>query len=157
MKKVCSRLIAALTSCRACSRSKKRASSLSARSIAAFAAILVKCIAVTSVFVGCDSRQNHASTPEAVALMESVSEQKDNDRTLMVADSLEKAGVLSKGVSCFWQGYAYNMKRQRQVAQYYWEEAMKATVNSTDPTDLAYMPRLPVISRASTCATASSL
>ena len=138
MKKVCSRLIAALTSCRACSRSKKRASSLSARSIAAFAAILVKCIAVTSVFVGCDSRQNHASTPEAVALMESVSEQKDNDRTLMVADSLEKAGVLSKGVSCFWQGYAYNMKRQRQVAQYYWEEAMKATVNSTDPTDLAY-------------------
>ena len=70
--------------------------------------------------------------------MESVSEQKDNDRTLMVADSLEKAGVLSKGVSCFWQGYAYNMKRQRQVAQYYWEEAMKATVNSTDPTDLAY-------------------
>ena len=102
------------------------------------AAILVQCIAVTFVFVGCGSRQNHASTPEAVALMESVSEQKDNDRTLMVADSLEKAGVLSKGVSCFWQGYAYNLKRQRQVAQYYWEETMKATANSTDPTDLAY-------------------
>ena len=102
------------------------------------AVILVKCIAVTSVFVGCDSRKNHASTPEAVSLMEIVSEQKNNDRTLMVADSLEKAGVLSKGVSYFWQGYVYNQMRQRQVAQYYWEEAMKATVNSTDPTDLAY-------------------
>ena len=102
------------------------------------AAILVQFIAVTSVFVGCDNRKNHASTPEAVALMESVSEQKNNDRMLMVADSLEKAGVLSKGLSCFWQGYAYNQMRQRQVAQYYWEETMKATANSTDPTDLAY-------------------
>ena len=102
------------------------------------AAILVQCIAVASVFVSCDSRKNYASTPEAVALIENVSEQKDNDRMLKVADSLEKAGVLSKGPSCFWQGYAYNQMRQRQVAQYYWEEVMKATVNSTDPTDLTY-------------------
>ena len=101
-------------------------------------AILILLIAVTSVFVGCDSRKNHASTQEAVALMESVSVQKNNERTLMVADSLEKAGVLSKSISCFWQGYAYNQMRQRQVAQYYWEETMKETANSTDPTDLAY-------------------
>ena len=103
-----------------------------------FAAIIFQCIAVFFVFVGCDSRKNYVSTPEAVAQMESVSVQKDNDCTLMVADSLEKAGVLSKGLSCFWQGYAYNQMRQRQVAQYYWEEAMKATANSTDPTDMAY-------------------
>ena len=101
-------------------------------------AILILLIAVTSVFVGCDSRKNHASTQEAVALMESVSVQKNNERTLMVADSLEKAGVLSKSISCFWQGYAYNQMRQRQVAQYYLEETMKETANSTDPTDLAY-------------------
>ena len=50
-----------LTSCRACSRSTKRASSLCARSIAAFAAILV-CGA--SVFTSCTASDNPAQPAE---------------------------------------------------------------------------------------------
>ena len=50
-----------LTSCRACSRSTKRASSLCARSIAAFAAIL---ICGASVFTSCTASDNPASPAE---------------------------------------------------------------------------------------------
>ena len=49
-----------LTSCRACSRSTKRASSLCARSIAAFAAIL---ICGASVFTSCSSNDDNPVNP----------------------------------------------------------------------------------------------
>ena len=49
-----------LTSCRACSRSTKRASSLCARSIAAFAAIL---ICGASMFTSCSSNEDNSVVP----------------------------------------------------------------------------------------------
>lgn len=54
------------------------------------------------VFVSCDNRGRNASTEEAIALIQAVSQQRDYGRILTLADSLEKCGDLSLGDSYFW-------------------------------------------------------
>ena len=89
-------------------------------------------------FTGCHSGANKSSSPEAVSLIDETFKAKDNERLQYLADSLEKAGKLSKGVSNYWQGYAYYQMGQRELAKSYWQEAIKVTENSTDANDLVY-------------------
>ena len=102
--------------------------------------IIILWIAVLA-FVGCDKNRGHTSTKEAIALIEKVSHQGDDNRTLVVADSLEKAGVLSESESYFWQGYAYYRMNHTQSAEFYWKESLNATKNSTEAGDLATYAR----------------
>ena len=74
-----------LTSCRACSRPVKRASSLCTRFIAALAAILI-CGASVLVFTGCQNGARKSSSPEATAKIIAASEAKDHERVLSLAD-----------------------------------------------------------------------
>ena len=89
-------------------------------------------------FTGCQSGSNKSSTAEAVAMINAASEARDYERIMTLADSLGKAGKLSKGESNYWQGYGHYQLGQRELAEYYWQEAIRVTENSDDPNDLVY-------------------
>lgn len=95
------------------------------------------CLSVIAyVFVSCDSRRGNVSSKEAIELIKTASQQRDYDRILTLADSLEKSGDLSLGDSYFWQGYAYYRMPQVLTAEFYWKEAILATENHTDEASL---------------------
>ena len=89
-------------------------------------------------FTGCQSGSNKSSTAEAVAMINAASEARDYERIMTLADSLGQAGKLSKGESNYWQGYGHYQLGQRELAEYYWQEAIRVTENSDDPNDLVY-------------------
>ena len=89
-------------------------------------------------FTGCRSVANKASSPEAVSMVNAASEARDYERIQFLADSLGTAGKLSKGESYYWQGYANYHLGHNELAEYYWEEAIRVTEPSTDPNDLVY-------------------
>jgi len=89
-------------------------------------------------FAGCRSASKKGSTAEAVSLINEASEARDYGRIKTLADSLGKAGKLSKGESAYWQGYAHYQLGQRELAEYYWQEAIRVTEKSDDPEDLVY-------------------
>ena len=79
-----------------------------------------------------------SSNAEAVNLMDAASKARDYERMLSLADSLGKTGKLSKGESNYWQGYAHYQMGQRELAEYFWQEAIRVTENSEAPNDLVY-------------------
>jgi serine phosphatase RsbU (regulator of sigma subunit) len=87
-------------------------------------------------FIGCDGNGRRTSSEEAVALIQAASKQRNYNRILTLADSLEKRGDLSLGESYFWQGYAYYRISQFLTAEFYWKEALLATENHTDEASL---------------------
>ena len=89
-------------------------------------------------FTGCQSGSNKSSTAEAVAMINAASSARDYDRLNTLADSLGQAGKLSKGESNYWQGYAHYQMGQRELAEYFWQEAIRVTEKSDDPNDLVY-------------------
>ena len=89
-------------------------------------------------FTGCQTRASKSPSPEAVQLIAAASKAKDYARLQTLADSLEKAGKLSKGEANYWQGYANYQLGQRELAEYYWQEAIRITEKSTDPNDVVY-------------------
>jgi len=102
------------------------------------AAILIISGAMELLFTSCQSGGRKSSSPEATAMIIAASEAKDNERVLSLADSLAKAGKISKGESNYWQGYAHYQKGEREQAKSFWLEAIKVTENSTDANDLVY-------------------
>jgi tetratricopeptide (TPR) repeat protein len=89
-------------------------------------------------FTGCDSGVKKSSSTEAISMINAASEAKDYERIQSLADSLEKAGKISKGESNYWQGYAHYQMGQRELAEFFWQEAIRVTENSTDANDLVY-------------------
>jgi serine phosphatase RsbU (regulator of sigma subunit) len=86
--------------------------------------------------IGCTGNGGNVSTKEALALIQAASQQRDYNRILTLADSLEKSGDLSLGDSYFWQGYAYYRMPQVLTAEFYWKEAILATEHRTDEASL---------------------
>ena len=97
----------------------------------ALAATVILCIS------GCHN-VDKSSNAEAVNLMDAASNARDYERMLSLADSLGKTGKLSKGESNYWQGYAHYQMSQRELAEYFWQEAIRVTENSEAPNDLVY-------------------
>ena len=89
-------------------------------------------------FVGCHSGVKRASSVEATSKIGAASEAKDYKRLLSLADSLEKAGKISKVECNYWQGYANYQMGQRELAKSFWQEAIRVAENSTDANDLIY-------------------
>jgi len=89
-------------------------------------------------FTGCQSVVNKGSSAEAMNMINAASAARDYERLETLADSLGKAGKLSKGESNYWQGYAHYQMGQRELAEYFWQEAIRVTEKSDDPNDLAY-------------------
>ena len=89
-------------------------------------------------FTGCHRPVNKSPGTEAVSMINAASDAKDYERIQFLADSLGKAGMLSKGESYYWQGYANYHLGHNELAEYYWEEAIRVTEPSTDANDLVY-------------------
>ena len=89
------------------------------------------------LFTGCSSNKESSSV-EATRMLEEASEQRDDLRLLMLADSLAKAHKIKAGESYFWQGMAHYRKGNMSLAEFYWQESLNVTANSTNATDLAY-------------------
>ena len=89
-------------------------------------------------FTGCQRMASKGSSAEAVNMINAASSARDYDRLNTLADSLGKAGKLSKGESNYWQGYAHYQLGQRELAEYFWQEAIRVTENSNEPNDLVY-------------------
>ena len=87
---------------------------------------------------GCHNAANKSSNTEAANQMDAASKARDYERMLSLADSLGKTGKLSKGESNYWQGYAHYQMGQRELAEYFWQEAIRVTENSEAPGDLVY-------------------
>lgn len=87
---------------------------------------------------GCQGGINKTSGADVTALIEAASKAKDFERVVALSDSLEKAGKLSKGESCYWHGYASYQTGQRELAEYFWQESIRVTEKSTDPHDVVY-------------------
>ncbi len=102
--------------------------------------VLAAAVLIISVFpfTGCHRVANKTSSIEAVSLINEAIDARDNERLEYLADSLGKAGKLSKGESNYWQGYAHYQMGERELAEYFWQEAIRVTENSTDPNDLVY-------------------
>ena len=102
------------------------------------AAILIISGAMELLFTGCHNGSRKSSSSEATNMINMASKAKDYERVLSLADSLEKAGKISKGESNYWQGYADYQMGEREQAKSFWQEAIKVTENSTDANDLVY-------------------
>ena len=89
-------------------------------------------------FTGCQRMASKGSSAEAVNMINAASSARDYDRLNTLADSLGQAGKLSKGESNYWQGYAHYQMGQRELAEYFWQEAIRVTAKSNDPNDLVY-------------------
>jgi len=89
-------------------------------------------------FTGCRKVVNKSASAEAAAVVKAASDARDYERIQFLADSLGKEGLLSKGESNYWQGYANYHLGHNELAEYYWEEAIRVTEQSTDPNDLVY-------------------
>ena len=89
------------------------------------------------LFTGCSSNKESSSV-EATRMLEEASGQRDDLRLLMLADSLAKAHKIKAGESYFWQGMAHYRKGNMSLAEFYWQESLNVTANSTNATDLAY-------------------
>ena len=96
---------------------------------------------LVTLLSGCDSGGGKTTSPEALQMITEVNQQKDFNRMLSLADSLEKAGAMSEGESYFWQGFANYRLRQRRTAEFYWKESLNATANLTDRASLATYAR----------------
>ena len=96
---------------------------------------------LVALLSGCDSGSEGVTSPEALQMITEVNQQKDFNRMLSLADSLEKAGAMSEGESYFWQGFANYRLRQRRTAEFYWKESLNATANLTDRASLATYAR----------------
>ena len=105
--------------------------------IPALGLVAVLLLSVLS-FTGCRSRAGKSSSSEATAMVLEASEARDYARVQCLADSLGKAGKLSKGESYYWQGYANYHLGQNELAEYFWEEAIRLLEHADDPNDLAY-------------------
>ena len=101
---------------------------------------ILSCALAATVILSISGCHNvdKSSNAEAVNLMDAASKTRDYERMLSLADSLGKAGKLSKGESNYWQGYAHYQMGQRELAEYFWQEAIRVTENSEAPVDLVY-------------------
>ena len=108
------------------------------RKLWVMAAILIISGAMELLFTGCHNGARKSSSSEATNMINMASKAKDYERVLSLADSLEKAGKISKGESNYWQGYADYQMGEREQAKSFWQEAIKVTENSTDANDLVY-------------------
>lgn len=90
------------------------------------------------LFVGCSSSDKKSTSGEATHMLEAASNQRDDQRLLTLADSLAKVGDIREGESHFWQGMAHYQMGDMSMAEFYWQESLNATANSTDATDLVY-------------------
>ena len=83
---------------------------------------------------GCGA--NTASTDEGNQLITAAYKQKDYQRLLTLADSLEHSGDLITSTANYWKGYASDRLKQKDAAVGYWQAAIDAAAKSDSEENL---------------------
>ena len=78
--------------------------------------IIVLVVSALLLTAGCTSEKKKQAMQESVLKIEEASANKDYQRMMFLADSLNKAGDLSEGESFYWQGFAYYRQKQTRLA-----------------------------------------
>ena len=99
--------------------------------------MLVAVLLTVMSLASCSSNKESASA-EATRMLEEVSDQKDDQRLLTLADSLLKVGMMKADESYFWQGFAHYRMQQRSLAEFYWQESISVVEESAETEDLSY-------------------
>ena len=79
---------------------------------------------------GCQGGASKEEKRQAEQLIENTQRQKNYDRLLTLADSLEGTGALTQAKACYWRGYAYDRKKQADKAEDCWRQAMALSKDS---------------------------
>ena len=98
--------------------------------------------ALVLVAASCAKKQparNATETARADSLMEVAHLAHDNDRILVLADSLEATGDFSRIKADYWRGYSYYSRWNQHKCQEYWYEAL--ALEARDREDLAFQGR----------------
>lgn len=73
---------------------------------------------------------------EADSVLIAAYNERDYDRLLFWADTLQSSGMISKMRACYWRGYAYSRQRMMRSAEMAWKEAVSLEVENGE--DLEY-------------------
>ena len=78
------------------------------------------------VFPSCDRfhQTEIPDTAQADSLMEAAHLRHDNDRIIMLADSLEATGDFTPIKANYWRGYGHYSKWNQYLSQKYWYEIL---------------------------------
>ena len=94
--------------------------------------IIVAALAMTACSSG-PSKEQSESAERQIGLAH---KQRDYDKLLALADSLEKNGSLTQAEAYYWRGYACDRLRQYRMAEFYWKTALEACKDATTAEDL---------------------
>ena len=97
--------------------------------------IIVSLVAI--LMTACHSGSSKYSK-EADQLIENARRAKDFKHLATLADSLQKAGLISDAKAYYWQGYACDRQMRYRTADYYWERAIEAASKSEAPEELDF-------------------
>ena len=104
--------------------------------------VLVAAAVLVLASVSCGKRQEVRSSEQiahADSIMEVAHLAHDNDRILLLADSLERTGDFSRIKADYWRGYSYYTRWNQHKCQEYWYEAIALEIKSRE--DLVFYGR----------------
>ncbi len=93
-------------------------------------------IVAAMLMTACSNGPTKEQSENAKRVIEMAHKQRDYDKLLALADSLEKNGNLSHAEAYYWRGYASDRLKMYRMAEFYWKTALEACEESTTPEDL---------------------
>ena len=93
-------------------------------------------IVAALLMTACSNGPTKEQSENAKRVIEMAHKQRDYDKLLALADSLEKNGNLSHAEAYYWRGYASDRLKMYRMAEFYWKTALEACEESTTPEDL---------------------
>ena len=93
-------------------------------------------IMAAMLMTACGSGPTKEQSENAERAIKTAHKQRDYDKLLTLADSLEKIGSLSQAEAYYWRGYASDRQKMYRMAEFYWMTALEACEGSTKPEDL---------------------
>lgn len=97
--------------------------------------IIVSLVAILTV--ACNSGGNKYNK-EADQLIENARRAKDFKHLATLADSLQKAGLVTDAKAYYWQGYASDRQMRYRTADFYWKRAIEAAAKSEKPEEMDF-------------------
>lgn len=94
--------------------------------------ILITIVTIISCSKGVSKEQKMRNKQ----MMEAAQKQKDYNKVLQLADSLEAEGCMSQAQACYWRGYAYDRMKEKDKAEAYWRQAMDIVSKSGSNEDI---------------------
>ena len=82
----------------------------------------IAAVVLMMAFAACANEKK--TSDEANQLMNAAYKDKDYDRIMILADSLEKAGALIPVSADYWRGYACDRMKRKDEAEKYWKKVI---------------------------------